>query len=44
MRLGSVVYRGAVAAKDLFERVRFGWGASLAKAAILAISRVARFS
>jgi hypothetical protein len=35
-------YRGAVAAKEFFERAKIGWAVSLAKLAVAEISRVTR--
>jgi hypothetical protein len=37
-----MLYRGAVEAKDFFERVKIGWAASLAKLAVSAVSRLVK--
>jgi hypothetical protein len=42
MRIGNMLYRGAVSAREFFERVRIGWAVSLAKLAVSAVSRVAK--
>jgi hypothetical protein len=42
MRIGFMLYRGAVAAKEFFERVKIGWAVSLAKLAVRVILGVIR--
>jgi hypothetical protein len=42
MRKEIMLYRGAVAAKEFFERIKIGWVVSLAKLAVSAILCVVR--
>jgi hypothetical protein len=37
-----MLYRGAVSAREFFERAKIGWAVSLAKLAVSAVSRVSR--
>jgi hypothetical protein len=37
-----MLYRGAVAAKEFFERAKIGWAVSLAKRAVSVISSIVR--
>ncbi|MDR1030540.1 MAG: hypothetical protein LBL76_06670 [Treponema sp.] len=40
MRIGIMLYCGAVAVKDFFERIKIGWAVSLAKLAVSVVSHV----
>jgi hypothetical protein len=42
MRIGIMLYRGAVMAKDFFERVKIAKAVSLLKMAVSAVSHVVR--